>query len=85
MQRKWKEKMLNGVKPSLLLRETMKENPKLDSLDLDAILGEEFPELPQEVTVINFLWSWNKSGSNESKGMGDEQFDALVLARLFKT
>lgn len=84
MKRKWKKKMLSGVKPSFLLREALHDDPDLDSLDLIAIIGEEFPDLPQEITVIHFLWGWNKTGSKEAGGIDDEQLDELVMNCLFK-
>ena len=85
MRRKWKERLSNGTKPSFLLREALRQNPGLSSLDLDTIFEEEFPDLPQEITVINFLWEWNKSGSEANCGINDEQLDELIMKRLFET
>ena len=82
MRRQWKKKMLSGVKPSFLFREALHDDPSLDSLDLDSIVGEEFLDLPQEITVIHFLWGWNKTGSKEGSGIDDEQLDELVMNRL---
>lgn len=74
--------MVAGERPTKLLREAISQQPELDSLDLDAIFGEEFPDLPQEVTVIHFLWEWNKSGLSENKGINDEDLDRLICERL---
>lgn len=74
--------MLAGERPSVLLREVIAEQPTVSSLDLDGIFEEEFPDLPQEVTVISFLWEWNKSGLPENNGINDEELDRLVCERL---
>ncbi len=71
------EKILEGVKPSVLFRQMLQDDTQLSKRDIGYFLREEFPDI--DGVVVQLVWGWEGPGAIRS-GLSDENLDAHIFA-----
>ncbi len=70
------EPIHEGMKPSVLFRKMLQEDPQLDKREIGYFLREKFPKI--DSVVVQLVWGWEGPGAIRP-GLSDENLDAHII------
>jgi hypothetical protein len=73
-----RERLVNGVKPTTILREIKEGNPDADNTEISCIFCELVDHTP--TGVVQAIWYWKAGGARN--GLEDDELDAIILKEM---